>query len=345
MKKITLISTFFAFAFSFFGTAVSAQVYEPAPYWEEFEVSRGINLLEKQMQYDFGNQVVTIRVMINGAPMYIPNYADYSEIYEEYTLTGSGIDIVNINVSASPNLGWRAWVRVLDSNYDDVISAVVLFSQTQPLAPLQILAPDPFNYSGSLASRTITYHPIVSSIFDPPDQEQYALRMYCRLSSDNGYDITRWFDITSFSQAQGLNFTFNLPLDIGGGWCMDWWMTARHVSVTPQYWPGERIVWEAYPPCFTFDFSTSVEEEEEQFEQLEEVEKSMIAFPNPTVDGSVTITSDEVVNYVVSNALGQRVAFGKLLVGVNQINDFAGLSSGMYTLQVENGQFVRIQKQ
>ncbi len=341
MKNITLFSVFVALAFSFLGTTAGAQTYVPAPGWNN-KVSATVGNLTKVMSFDFGTQVYRRRVLVNPMlPFGMSNYGDYTTIADEVLIAGGpGFDTVSLDLEMSSNLGWRAWVVILDQDYNEVMPSVLLFNQTQPLAPLQIEFPDPYyGYDGSLASRSISYNPDVNSFFNPPDGEGYTNVFNVRLSCSDcpsNYNSLVSQPYTNVSAAQGFVAHFNLPQNLIGVWCLDAWVGVVHNSSQP-FWSGEKIQWEFYPDCFYWDFSTSVGENEQA--------SNVHAFPNPTLDGHVTVSSPEVTNYEISNSLGQKIASGQLMTGENQLDDFAGLPSGMYILHLDDGHFVRIQKQ
>ncbi len=340
MKKIKQLSLFFALAFSFLGMKVDAQVntYEPASGWGPLEVSATVGQLTKRMFYDFQNPVIR-RIYKNGAPQFIPNYVDYWEIVSETTLSGSGIDVVSLNLPQSPNGSWAFKVHLLNSNYQDVIPHVLLFPHGQPLNPLQISYPDPqYGFDGSLAGRSIYYNPSINSIFNPSDGENYTNIFYARLYNSNGYDVTVSQAYQSFSAAQGFTPHFDLPFDITGTWCFEAWVNVTHNSITPSYWTGEKLQWpltnNPYPLCWVWDFSTSVDEE---------TSSDFRAFPNPFTD-VITIDSPSVTEYSLLNISGQVVASGILSVGENRLTDLSELEPGAYIMQTDLGS-TRIIKQ
>lgn len=339
MKNLTL-SFFVAIIFSLFGVKTDAQVtYQPAPFWGELEVSATVGQLTKVMAYDFGTASYIRRVIVNSAPFGIPSYGDYSTIAFEGPLTGTGIDTVALNLPQSPNLGWRAWVVILDNNYEAVAPEVVLFNQRQPLAPLQISFPDPqYEYDGSLAARSISYNPTINSYFNPPDGENYTnifnVRLFC--SGPSGYDVTRSQDYNNFPTFQGFVANFNLPPDISGQWCLDAWVSVTHDSNTPKYWNGEKTQWSFYPPCFYWvDISTGVNGAQD--------EESLSAYPNP-FNEVLAIKSPVVTEYQLVNIAGQVVLSGQLAPGGN-IMQTSGLPAGAYILKTEFGTITKLIKQ
>ena len=334
MKKNFTLSFFVALVFSLFGANVNAQVvsYEPAPFWDQDgpEVSATVGQLTKVMSYDFGGETYNRMVVVNSAPFGIPNYNEYATIAYEGPLTGSGIDTVCINLPPSQNLGWSASVKILDNDYN-LIGETLLFNQTQPLAPLQIEFPDPqYGYGGSLASRSISYNPVIASIFNPPDGEDYTNIFNVRLTCDgpSGYDVTRTAAYTNFSSAEGFIANFNLPLDISGEWCLRAWVSVTHNSITPKYWNGEKTQWYFSPPCFTWvDISTDVSGDQD--------EESFNAYPNP-FNEALAVVSPVVTEYQLMNLAGQVVLSGQLALGGNIVQT-AGLPAGVYILQTELG--------
>jgi hypothetical protein len=344
MKKNLALSFFVALVFSLFGANVNAQVvsYEPAPFWDQLEVSRTVGQITKVMSYDFNGETYIRRVVVNSAPFGIPNYNEYATIAYEGPLTGSGIDTVCINLPPSQNLGWSASVKILDNEYN-LIGETLLFNQVQPLAPLQIEFPDPqYGYGGSLASRSISYNPVIASIFNPPDGENYTNIFNVRLTCDgpSGYDVTRTAAYTNFSSAEGFIANFNLPLDISGEWCLDAWVSVTHNSITPKYWNGEKIQWYFSPPCFTWvDITTGLFDGKPGDQDMPQL------FPNPFVD-VVTIDSPWYDDYIVVSMTGQQVTSGRLFAGENRLSELSGLPSGVYVLKTIKGQIsVRMVKQ
>lgn len=324
-------------------TAVLAQSYTDAPYWAGHVSFPGALAIGKKMAFNFPDSVIRITELNPESPVANPDYSQAWQMYHIDTLIGQGAELLTFNnLPDTPN-GWRGQARLIDlATGQMIIGPVALFGGINgiyPQQPMQVTVPDPLDFQGSwVPFGYITYNPSFQTLYDPPDGEVYNLKFYARLEKcDGSWGVTWSSVITSISQAQGLNPGFTLPLNVTGDFKMSYWVTADHMSVTPDNWTGELAVWGTTLPCFTM-ISTSVEDNGEVLE--------LKASPNPFVD-VLSVTSPEATDYHIYDMTGKEVANGRLVIGKNDLGAPCAMPGTYFLETIQGGKpvVIRIMKQ
>jgi Secretion system C-terminal sorting domain len=309
MKKITQLSFFVALAFSLFGVETSAQVYTPD--WQD---RIGPSNITAVYNYNF-DQPQRRWVYRNIGPSYLPNW---QFLYQDVIPAGAGTDTV------VTSYGGQILVQILNMNNTP--------TGVQHIFNLSTLPPPDINVSDLMYGNfpNVSFRADIISGYGLGRGPGYRTKLYCIIWNADGsfQQIVEWnlpIGVVPFAN-------FYLPPDQPGEYCFMWYVTDEDISLDSHF--GEIVVWESDVLCFYVgDVSTSTNDV--SFEK--ETTPSIRVFPNPTVDGNVTVVSQEATEYFVISASGQNVSSGKLTKGDNNLSDLSGLAPGTYILKTELG--------
>ncbi len=354
MKNKTLL-LFFALAFSFFGTTASAQFqYEPQTYWASpggvqkwaklmsptigasmYTVMKytSVDTLRKVTYYNLGGSIpgnTTWQVWSSAVDTILPgnHISDTTKL-----VNGQGPE----ELVPNGGNGWGVQVRFYPMNsWTPVSIHTFAFGQINPTVPPLATIQDPLDYSCCTMTGTAT---VQSNYFPDPGNAGgvFLQKIYASLDKPDG--STEVYPPNGYTFPTGIqpiaHFSLD-PFEPSGEYCVRWWITSEHLSNSPKYWVGEMTVWER-EYCFTFgDITTSVEDV---------LDQGLIAFPNPTNDGAVSIASDEAMAYMIFNSVGQLVSTGLINIGDNRLDDLSRFPSGHYILKTSSGLTTRLEKQ
>lgn len=323
MKKITLISTFFAFAFSFLGTNADAQSANVE--WDDRIGPHNNTIVINYSNFgnNFRRRIYRNTSSVPGFPNWV--YDQSSQL--TYTST-SGVDTIRVSY------GGDIRVKILDQGLDIVLDIGMSLPGVLDDPVINVID----LVYGNAPSIMLRVNVIDEYGIGRPSY--YQTRIYCYIWQT--YPATGWSNFRVFEAGNNgfypnnLDAHFELPDPGEYQYC--WYMTDEDESQISHF--GETEIWSQSEDCpyITWDFTTGIVKPG----RIKDV-ASLQAFPNPFTD-LVVVSAPARTTYQVFDMTGRAVTSGNLTPGENRL-DFQDLIPGYYILRTDFGLAAKITKQ